>query len=75
MAVAHRGTEADDDGRGSTAARLLRRPPAAEKRQAVREILRRVAPAQGDLPEAALIAAADELFRVMDGEETGRFPR
>jgi hypothetical protein len=42
----------------------------ADKHQAAVEILRRVStPLEGDLPEAALVEAADELFRALDAEE------
>ncbi|HZY89867.1 MAG TPA: hypothetical protein VFE78_33910, partial [Gemmataceae bacterium] len=48
----------------------------ADKHQAAVEILRRVAGAgRGDLPEDALVGAADELFRALDAEEAGRAPR
>jgi hypothetical protein len=48
----------------------------ADKHQAAVEILRRYAPAaEGDLPEAALVEAADELFRALDAEEAGHAPR
>ncbi len=44
--------------------------PDPDKRQAAIEILRRVTAAdEGDVPEAALIGAADELFRALDAEE------
>ena len=44
--------------------------PEADKHQAAIEILRRVVPeAEGDVPEAALVEAADELFRALDAEE------
>jgi hypothetical protein len=44
--------------------------PAADQHQAAVEILRRVsATFEGDLPDAALVDAADELFRVLDAEE------
>jgi hypothetical protein len=50
--------------------------PEAEKHQATVEILRRVsASVGGDLPEAALVEAADELFRALDAEEAGHAPR
>jgi hypothetical protein len=50
--------------------------PDAEKRQAAVEILRRLpTSAQGDLPERALVEAADELFRALDAEEAGHAPR
>ncbi len=48
----------------------------ADKHQAAVEILRRYAAAvEGDLPEAALVEAADELFRALDAEEAGRAQR
>jgi hypothetical protein len=50
--------------------------PAVDKHQAVVEILRRVSPTdQGDMPESALIEAADDLFRALDAEEADRAPR
>ncbi|HJT75712.1 MAG TPA: hypothetical protein VJ739_00770 [Gemmataceae bacterium] len=49
--------------------------PDADKHQAAVEILRRYAAAVGDLPEAALVEAADELFRALDAEEAGRAQR
>ncbi len=46
--------------------------PDPDKRQAAIEILRRVTAAdEGDLPEAALVGAADELFLALDAEESG----
>ena len=39
-----------------------------ERQEAAVEILRRVTP-QGELPEGALVEAADELFRLLDAEE------
>jgi hypothetical protein len=48
----------------------------ADKHQAAIEILRRFAgAAEGDVPEAALVEAADELFRALDAEEAGHAPR
>jgi hypothetical protein len=48
----------------------------ADKHQAAIEILRRFGgAAEGDLPDAALVAAADELFRALDAEEAGHAPR
>jgi hypothetical protein len=45
--------------------------PDPDKHQAMVEILRRVgASTQGDLPDAALVEAADELFRALDAEES-----
>ena len=42
----------------------------ADKHHAVVEMLRRALPgAEGDVPEAALVEAADELFRALDTEE------
>jgi hypothetical protein len=44
--------------------------PDTDKHSATVEILRRVAvPAEGDLPEEALVEAADELFRGLDAAE------
>jgi hypothetical protein len=44
--------------------------PGGDKHQAAVEILCRVSAAvEGDVPEAALIEAADELFRALDAEE------
>jgi len=44
--------------------------PDADKHQAAIEILRRAtAEASGDLPEASLVEAADELFRALDEQE------
>ena len=41
----------------------------ADKNQAAVEILRWIAgAAEGDLPEGALVEAADELFRALDAE-------
>jgi hypothetical protein len=49
--------------------------PESDKHQAAVEILRRAAPfAEGDLPESALIGAADELFRMLDDEEAANAP-
>ena len=42
--------------------------PDADKHQVAVEILRRVA-VEGDLPDDALVGAADELFRTLDAEE------
>ena len=48
----------------------------ADKHQVAVEILRRLgAAAQGDVPEAALVEAADELFGALDDEEAGHAPR
>jgi hypothetical protein len=50
--------------------------PEADKHQAAVEILRRVSPPiEGDLPEIALVEAADELFRALDAEEADHAPR
>lgn len=48
--------------------------PEADKHQAAVEILRRSLP-DGDVPESALVEAADELFRALDAEEVGHGPR
>ena len=49
--------------------------PDADKHQVGVEILRRFAGAAGgDLPESALVGAADELFRTLDEEEAGHAP-
>ncbi len=48
----------------------------ADKHQVAVEMLRRYSgAADGDLPEPALVAAADELFRALDAEEAGHAPR
>ncbi len=50
--------------------------PEAEKHQAAVEILRRFSGmVEGDVPDEALIGAADELFRALDDEEAGHAPR
>ncbi len=50
--------------------------PEADKHQAAVEILRRVsASVEGDLPDAALVEAADALFLALDAEEAGHAPR
>ncbi len=47
-----------------------------DKHRAAVEILRRVSSdAAGDIPESALVEAADELFRALDAEEAGNAPR
>jgi hypothetical protein len=49
--------------------------PEADRHRALVEILRRVSPAsEGNVPESALVEAADELFRALDAEEPGRTP-
>ena len=49
--------------------------PDADKHQAAVEILRRISSAvEGDLPDSALVEAADELFRTLDAEEAGHAP-
>lgn len=49
--------------------------PDADKHLAIVEILRRFpGAAEDDLPESALIGAADELFRTLDEEEAGHAP-
>jgi hypothetical protein len=48
----------------------------ADKHQAAVEIFRRVSPiADGDVPESALVEAADELFRALDADEAGHAQR
>jgi hypothetical protein len=48
----------------------------ADKHQVAVEILRRFASTgTGDLPEEALLGAADELFRALDDEEARHAPR
>jgi hypothetical protein len=48
----------------------------ADKHQAAVEILRRILPAaEGDVPDSALIEAAEELFRALDAEEAGHAHR
>jgi hypothetical protein len=50
--------------------------PEADKHQVAVEILRRFSgTTEGDLPESALVEAADELFRALDAEEAGHAPR
>jgi hypothetical protein len=50
--------------------------PEADKHRAAVEILRRVLPAaEGDVSEAALLEAADELFRALDAEEAAHAQR
>jgi len=41
----------------------------AERHEAAVEILRCVTPSEGELPENALLEAADALFCVLDSEE------
>lgn len=48
--------------------------PEADKHQAAVELLRRFLP-DGDVPESALVEAADELFRCLDAEEAGHGSR
>jgi hypothetical protein len=44
--------------------------PAADKHRAAVEIFRRLSPAtEGDVPELALVEAAEELFLALDAEE------
>ena len=46
--------------------------PEPDKHQAAVEILRRVSSAsEADLPESALVEAADELFQALDAAEAG----
>jgi hypothetical protein len=48
----------------------------ADKHRAAVEILRRVSSViEGDVPESALVEAADELFRALDAEEAGHGQR
>jgi hypothetical protein len=48
----------------------------ADKHLAAVEILRRFGGAiEGDVPEGALVEAADELFRALDAAEAGHAPR
>ena len=50
--------------------------PEADKHRAAVEIFRRVASAsEGNLPEATLVEAADELFQALDAEEAGHAQR
>jgi hypothetical protein len=50
--------------------------PEVEKHQAAVEILRRVSSAiEGDVPELALVEAAEELFQALDAEEAARAKR
>jgi hypothetical protein len=46
-----------------------------DKHRVAVEILRRETAIQGDVPEAALIEAADELFRALDAEEAAHAQR
>lgn len=47
-----------------------------DKQRVAVEILRRLsADVEGDVPESALVEAADELFRALDAEEAGNAPR
>ncbi len=49
--------------------------PEADQHRALVEILRRVSlTSEGNVPESALVEAADELFRSLDAEESGRTP-
>jgi hypothetical protein len=50
--------------------------PDTDKHEAALEIARRVSvPGEGDLPESALLEAADQLFRALDAEEIAHAPR
>jgi hypothetical protein len=50
--------------------------PKADKHCAAMEILRRESTSiQGDIPETALVDAADELFLAMDAEEAAHAKR
>lgn len=47
----------------------------ADKHQAAVEILHRLTGSiEGDLPDSALLEAADQLFRALDAEEAGHAP-
>lgn len=49
--------------------------PEADKHRVAVAILQRVsADVQGDIPETALLEAADELFRALDAEEASHAP-
>ena len=41
----------------------------ADRQEAAVEILRRVTPSEGELPESVLLEAADALFCTLDAEE------
>jgi hypothetical protein len=48
----------------------------ADKHRVAVAILRRISPiAEGDVPDSALVEAADELFRALDAEEAGHAQR
>jgi hypothetical protein len=49
--------------------------PDAEKHEAAVEILRRYAATRGDVPDDALLQAADELFVALDEEEASHASR
>jgi hypothetical protein len=50
--------------------------PEADKHQAAVEIARRLSSvAEGDVPDSALVQAAEELFRALDAEEAGHAQR
>ncbi len=50
--------------------------PKVDKHQVTIEILRRVSPVtEGDVPESALVEAAEELFLALDAEEAGHAQR
>ena len=50
--------------------------PEAEKHRAAVEIFRRVSlTTEGDVPESALVEAAEELFQALDAEEAGHAQR
>jgi hypothetical protein len=50
--------------------------PEPDKHQVAVQILRRVLPAtEGDVPESALIEAAEELFRALDAAEAAHAQR
>ncbi|HVC97137.1 MAG TPA: hypothetical protein VND64_25890 [Pirellulales bacterium] len=50
--------------------------PEGDKHFAAVEILRRISPAaEGDVPDSALVEAAEELFRALDAAEATHAPR
>ena len=50
--------------------------PEADKHRAAVEIFRRVSrTTEGDLPESALVEAAEQLFRALDAEEASHAQR
>ena len=71
-----RGCVSSDDGvRNEANPRFRLSLQDADKHEATIEILRRIASdVKGDLPEKALIGAAEELFRDLDTEEADDAP-